>query len=109
MGRCTCMLLAAIVAWPGFLAALLTHPQVLCGSADQLAEARHEVDVMRRLGRRPCLLPLLEAAVSEQRLEGGEARQVVLMLFPGAGRTGGAGSVGRAGGSFTARVGAVSS
>lgn len=64
------------------------HPQVLCGGADQLAEARHEVDVMRRLGRRPCLLPLLDAAVVEQRLEGGEARQVVLMLFPGAGRAG---------------------
>lgn len=58
------------------------HVQVLCGSDDQLREAQHEVAVMRRL-HHPCLLPLLEAAVQEQRTPDGGTRRVVLMLFPG--------------------------
>lgn len=57
-------------------------PQVLCGGPDQLSEAQHEVATMRRL-RHPCLLPLLDAAVREQRTPDGGSRQVVLMLFPG--------------------------
>jgi hypothetical protein len=55
---------------------------VLCGSEEQLAEARREVATMRRL-RHPCLLPLLDAAVTQQRAPDGTVRAVVLMLFPG--------------------------
>jgi hypothetical protein len=60
--------------------------QVLCGSQEQLAEAQHEVAVMRRL-RHPCLLPLLDAAVQQQATPDGGSRRVVLMLFPGTAKT----------------------
>ncbi|EFN55898.1 hypothetical protein CHLNCDRAFT_145529 [Chlorella variabilis] len=60
---------------------LFALKRVLCGGPDQLSEAQHEVATMRRL-RHPCLLPLLDAAVREQRTPDGGSRQVVLMLFP---------------------------
>jgi hypothetical protein len=60
----------------------LPAPQVLCGGPQQLAEAQQEVAAHRRL-RHPCLLPLLDAGVQQQRTPDGSTRQVVLMLFPG--------------------------
>ena len=55
---------------------------MLCGGPQQLAEAQQEVAAHRRLCH-PCLLPLLDAGVQQQRTPDGSTRQVVLMLFPG--------------------------
>lgn len=64
---------------PGQLFAL---KKVLAGAAEQLAEARHEIDVMRRM-RHPNLLPLLDYAVVATNQGGGAgASHIVYMLFP---------------------------
>ena len=61
---------------------LFALKKVLAGGAEQLAEARHEIDAMRRL-RHPNLLPLLDHAVcATNQGGGGGASHIVYMLFP---------------------------